>query len=182
MSISLKDQLIAAGLVTKKQAHAARQKQPRGKQGQVQKNQQKSQREQELAALDAHKRERDKELNAQRETQKKAREQADWVRQLLAAHGLKKQPPGDDDAAFHFSMGASVEHLYLGQQQRAQLGSGQLGIVSFDGKYHLLPLETARLLHEKIPQRCWLPAEKVAKASAEDDPYAKFEVPDDLIW
>ena len=82
MSNSLRDQLIKAGLVTKKQAHETRKRKPRGKQAHQAKRQEKTQRDAELSALDAHKRERDRELNAQREVQRKAREQADWVRQM----------------------------------------------------------------------------------------------------
>ncbi|MGJ8670366.1 MAG: DUF2058 domain-containing protein [Oceanococcus sp.] len=183
MSTSLKDQLIKAGLVSKKQAHEARSKKPRGQQATQVRKQQKSKRDKELQAFDAHKREKDRELNAQRETQRKAREQADWVRQLLASHGLQKKPPSDDDPAFHFSMGKAVEHLYLGAEQRREMSLGKLGIVSFDGKYHLLPIAVARQLHEKIPNRTWLPDTPASEqGAAEDDPYADFEVPDDLMW
>lgn len=184
MSISLKDQLIQAGLVSKKQAHEARRKKPRGQQAQQARKQKQTQRDKELQALDAHKREKDKALNAQRETQRKAREQAEWVRQLLSSHNLKKKPPAEDDTAFHFSMGKAVEHMYLANSQRQQLARGALGIVSFDGQYHLLPVAVARQLHEKIPQRTWLPDDprSTASQSDEDDPYAGYEVPDDLMW
>lgn len=181
MSLSLKDQLIQAGLVSKKQAHEARRNKPKGRAAKKRQGQRDSARDQELAALDAHKREKDRALNAQRETQRKAREQAEWVRQLLGAHALKKQPPADDDAAFHFNMGKTVEHLYVGGEQRKSLAAGRLGIVSYDGQYHLLPREIVARIAERVPQRCWLPASD-SQASAEDDPYAEFEVPDDLMW
>ena len=183
MSNSLKDQLIKAGLVSKKQAHEARQKKPRGKQAQQARKQQKTQRDKELQALDAHKREKDKALNAQREKQRKAREQAQWVRQLLENHAVEKKAVGDEDSAFHFNMGKTVEHMYLAASQRQEVSRGKLGIVSFDGKYHLLPVSIARQLHEKIPNRTWLPdSPSTDAAQDEDDPYAGFEVPDDLMW
>ncbi len=184
MSDSLKDQLIKAGLVSKKQAHEARSKKPRGQQAQQTRKRQKTQRDKELQAIDAHKRERDRELNVQRETQRKAREQADWVRQLLSAHALHKKPPAEHDTAFHFNMGKTLEHLYLAASQRQELSAGRLGIVSFDGKYHLVPAAIARQLQEKIPQRVFLPQDSASSdaSKSEDDPYAGYEVPDDLMW
>ncbi|ORE88503.1 hypothetical protein ATO7_01470 [Oceanococcus atlanticus] len=182
MSNSLRDQLIKAGLVTKKQAHETRKRKPRGKQAHQAKRQEKTQRDAELSALDAHKRERDRELNAQREVQRKAREQADWVRQMLGSHAVAKGKPGDDDPAFHFTLAGAVQHLYVGASQRAQLAEGKLGLVQFDGKYHLLPVSIARQLHEKIPQRTWVPEDNKDEPSGQDDPYADFQVPDDLMW
>ena len=182
MSNSLRDQLIKAGLVTKKQAHETRKRKPRGKQAHKARSQEQTQRESELKALDAHKRERDRELNAQREAQRKAREQADWVRQMLGSHAQSKGKPGDEDPAFHFTLAGAVQHLYVGPKQRAQLADGKLGLVQFDGKYHLLPVSIARQLHEKIPQRTWVPQVDSNEPPAEDDPYADFQVPDDLMW
>lgn len=181
MSNSLKDQLIQAGLVSKKQAHESRRKKPKGRAAQKAKGAQDKQRDQELAALDAHKRQRDRELNAQRETQRKAREQAEWVRQLLSSHALKKQPPADDDAAFHFSLDNAVAHLYVAKAQRDQLAAGQLGIVHFDGQYHLLPLSIAKRIAERVPKRSWVP-KSTRNQPDDDDPYADYQVPDDLMW
>jgi uncharacterized protein YaiL (DUF2058 family) len=183
MSSSLKDQLMKAGLVTKKQTHAAKKGKPRGAQARVAKTQAQKQRDVELAALEAHKRENDRELNAQRQTQLKAREQADWVRQLIAAHGIRKQAPGPDDPAFNFKLSDAVHHFYVAGAQRKLLGSGAVGIVWFDGAYTLVPDVTAALLVEKIPKRVWRgTADKSEAPAVEDDPYADFVVPDDLVW
>ena len=124
MSNSLRDQLIKAGLVTKKQAHETRKRKPRGKQAHKARSQEQTQRESELKALDAHKRERDRELNAQREAQRKAREQADWVRQMLGSHAQAKGKPGDEDPAFHFTLAGAVQRttqsLLLERSSRAE--------------------------------------------------------------
>lgn len=181
MSSSLKDQLIQAGLVSKKQAHEVRRKKPKGRAANKAKTVEQKQRASELAALDAHKRERDKALNAQREAQRKAREQAEWVRQMLSSHAIKKQPPGEDDVAFHFSLDSTVAHLYVAAEQRAQLAAGQIGIVKFDGQYHLLPKTIVARVAERVPKRCWVPEASDDKPD-EDDPYANYQVPDDLMW
>lgn len=184
MSNSLRDQLVKAGLVSKKQAHSAKQGKPRGKQAVVQKSKAQQQRSAELAALAAHKREHDRNLNAQREQQRKAREQADWVRQLIAAHAVSKQAPQDSDPAFNFKLNQAVHHIYVGARQRRLLGAGELGIVWFDGVYQIMPAAIASQLAEKIPLRVFLNPRVVEdkQAVAQDDPYADYQVPDDLIW
>ena len=71
---------------------------------------------------------------------------------------------------------------HISGDQRAQLAAGKLGLVQFDGQYHLRPVSIARQLHEKIPQRTWVPQADADQAADADDPYADFQVPDDLMW
>lgn len=180
MTNSLRDQLMKAGLVSKTA------KQPSKKRGNKQqqrkaRKQQGDQRQAELAALDAHKKERDRVLNEQREKQRKAREQAEWVRQLIQSHAVAKTPATDDDTAFHFTLDGKIHHLYVGAKQRGQLSQRQLGIVSFDGQYHFMPRQIIQRLQDKVPRRCWL-AEADSSQVDTDDPYAEFQVPDDLMW
>lgn len=177
MADSLKDQMLALGLISKQQAA----RRP-GKKTQAPKKQrgQKSQRQQELDAIAAHKREKDRAANREREIQRKAREQADWVRQIIATHALAREATGDDVEPFNFTLNGKIHRLHAKPDQRQRLVSGALGIVQFDGRYHLLPTVEVQRLAEKIAPRCWLPTED--EAPAEDDPYAEYKVPDDLVW
>ncbi len=182
MTTSLRDQLAKAGLVSKKPQNQKKKRGPKSQQIKA-RQQERSQRDQELQALEAHKRNRDRELNAQREQQRKAREQAEWVRQLIGSHAVKKQTPGDADTAFHFSLDGKIHHLYTGGAQRTELASGRLGIVWFDGQYHFLPRGIVEKLQEKIARRTWLsPPDEGEQKADSDDPYAEFKVPDDLMW
>ena len=64
---------------------------------------------------------------------------------------------------------------------KLQIIEGKLGIARIDGIYELVP----RVIAEKIQQRnekrivLFEPDEKVID---ENDPYAEFQIPDDLVW
>ena len=64
--------------------------------------------------------------------------------------------------------------------QRAKIASRELGIIVHRERAHLLPGRVAEKLAEKAPRQVWLAP--VEAPPAGDDPYAGYEVPDDLIW
>ena len=58
--------------------------------------------------------------------------------------------------------------------------AGRLVIVNANGKFELVPPAIAEKIRQRNPSLVIdLPEEK---APAEDDPYADFKVPDDLMW
>lgn len=184
MTNSLRDQLLKAGLVSQKQLQKNRPKPAaKGKQRKQARSEEERQREAELRALSAHKKARDRELNEQRNRQREAQEQAEWVRQLIGAHAQARQPAAEGAAAFHFTLDGKIHHLYLSEAQRGDLSAGRSGIVRYDGQYHLLPQAQAQKIHERLGRRVWL-ASLVEEqgATAPDDPYADYQVPDDLMW
>ncbi len=184
MTNSLRDQLLKAGLVSQKQLQKNRPKPAaKGKQRKQARSEEERQREAELRALSAHKKARDRELNEQRNRARQAQEQADWVRQLITSHGLVREPAAEGAAAFHFTLDGKIHHLYLSENQRGDLSAGRCGIVRFDGQYHLLPQAQAQKIHERLGRRVWLVSLLEAQdAHDQDDPYADYQVPDDLMW
>ena len=180
----MRDQLLKAGLVSKKQLQKNRPKKRRDKRQQVaEQSEAERQRQAELRAIAEDKKARDRELNAQRERQRKAQDDAQWARQIAAAHALEKQPAAEGEPAFHFAIGGKIHQVYVAAKQRDDLGAGRLGLFHFDGKYHLLPAEQARRIHDRLGRRVWL-ADLVESSSDEevDDAYAEYQVPDDLMW
>ncbi len=173
---SLKDQLRQAGLL-KKQQNQPRKKKSKSRSA----DPAAQQRQAELDALARHKKERDRELNQQRERQRAAQEQSDWFRQLLSAHALPKSAQAEDAEPFNFPLDNKIHRIYVDARTRAQLSNAVLGIAWMDRRYHLLPAEVAARIAAKIPKRIWL-ARATDPAAATEDPYAEFQVPDDLVW
>ena len=166
MSNSLRDQLLKAGLVTPEQATAATQKpKPKVRRGgkKVPKPAREATPRQQPKPPQSNY--PDKALRAQ-------------IKQLLRSHRLNN---AEAELPYNFVEGKYVRRLHVTAEQQAALGAGQLAIVGFGQLHYLIPVEAVdavRALWREIPVHIGSGDETVA----EDDPYADFPVPDDLIW
>jgi uncharacterized protein YaiL (DUF2058 family) len=185
MNTSLRDQLLAAGLVSAKQVKEAERQQQRP----PSRHQPQKISEQKAAAERARleKEAKDKELNRLKEEKAaakaaaKARRQA--LRQLVEQTRL---PPveGDSDDYFNFVDGSTLRRILVTPESRKQIVEGTVIIVRYDNRYALLP-ESATTRVREIDERAIVQhnaAPATASAPAEDDPYKDFVVPDDLRW
>ncbi|MFT3906119.1 MAG: DUF2058 domain-containing protein [Steroidobacteraceae bacterium] len=182
MSLSLRDQLLQAGLVTEKQVRQAEQQQNRPPRQQQSKKERQQPSVRELAAqkAQAEKAERDRELA--RKQQEKAERKARWaqVRQLIEQH---KVPRVEGEDYYHFTDGRMVKRLSVNAELRAQIQAGTLQIARCDGKYELVPTAAAERIREREPAAIVRSAPAGAETQpGADDPYAQHVVPDDLMW
>lgn len=182
MSMSLREQLLAAGLVSKKQAdqaeHQARQKQHQHKKGNAPAPNQAQQRAAEQARAAKHA--RDQELNRQRQEQAERKEKAAQIRQLIDENRL---PKIESDDYFNFVDRGKVRRMAVDEQRRTQIIAGTLVIVRFEGKYDVVAPDVAERIRERDARAVVnLDAGKTPPEPAEDDPYKDFVVPDDLKW
>ncbi|MNF14779.1 hypothetical protein D3C80_2171250 [compost metagenome] len=65
---------------------------------------------------------------------------------------------------------------------RSKLSSGSLAIVHHAGGYEVIPREAALKIQERDPQRIVQMNVQTEEVAAEDDPYAAYQIPDDLMW
>lgn len=179
MSLSLRDQLLKAGLVNEKQAKQAtkqQQKQQRlEKKGQVEKDN--SQREAALKAQ-AEKQARDQELNRQQQEKAEQKARAAQVKQLIERSRLPKLTTDD---YYNFVDDKKVKRISVNNLMRDKLSSGSLAIVRHGGGYEIIPREAALKIQERDPRRVVLLNTRTEEIDA-DDPYAAYQVPDDLMW
>lgn len=179
MGLSLRDQLLNAGLVNEKQAKQAskqKQKQERlERKGQVDKDD--SLRE---AALKAHaeKVERDRELNRQQQEKAEQKARVAQIKQLIESSRLPKLS-GDD--FYNFVDGKKVKRIAVNSMLRDKLSRGSLAIVRHAGGYEMIPRDAALKIQERDKQRIVL-LNTPTEAAEDDDPYAAYKVPDDLMW
>ncbi|SDS76634.1 DUF2058 domain-containing protein [Pseudomonas oryzae] len=180
MSLSLRDQLLKAGLVNEKQAkQAVKQKQKQQRlehKGQAEKDD--SQREAALKAQ-AEKQARDQELNRQQQEKAQKKALAAQVKQLIEGTRL---PRLNGDDYYNFVDDKKVKRIAVNPLLRDKLSRGSLAIVRLEGKYELVPREAALKVQEREPHRIILLNTVVESAADEDDPYKDFVVPDDLMW
>ncbi len=179
MSLSLRDQLMKAGLVSEKQAKQAgkqKQKQQRlEKKGQVEVDDAIKQ-----AALQAQaeKAARDQELNEQQKEKAEQKARAAQIKQLIESSRLPKL---QSDDYYNFVDEKKIKRIAVNTMLRDKLSRGSLAIVRHGGGYEMIPREAALRIQERDPRRVIL-LNTPTEAPDGDDPYAAYQVPDDLMW
>lgn len=177
--VSLQEQLLKAGLVDKKKVKQVNQDKSKQHKEVLRTGVEKVNASRE-AALEMQRKnaERARELNAQRDaaaTQKAIQAQiAQLVRQ-------NKQPKGKGDVPYNFTFGTKIERIHVTAQIVEHLVAGRLVIVHMNDSFELVP----RVIGEKIAQRdasIVVQIKKKAQEVEEDDPYADYKIPDDLMW
>lgn len=177
--VSLQEQFLKAGLVDKNKVKQANQDKSKQKKVERRTGTQ-SVDEARLAALETQRKnaERARELNAQRDA---AATQKAIVAQIAQLVQKNRQSKGAGDIAYNFTHGSKIERLYVSAAVQAHLMAGRLVIVCQGGATELVP----RIIADKIAERDASLVVRVNKASTEidaDDPYAAFQIPDDLMW
>jgi uncharacterized protein YaiL (DUF2058 family) len=177
--MSLQDQLLKAGLIDDKKANKIK-KNKHKQTKQKQKNKIETTDEAKLAAqqTQAEKAQRDRQLNQQRKAEAERKAIAAQVRQLVE---MNRQPRDEGDITYSFTDGTLVKRIPVSEIQLKQLSNGRLCIIKLDEQYELIPT----LVAEKIQLRdesTQILSNQSTETPDEDDPYADFQVPDDLMW
>ena len=190
--MSLRDQLLKSGLVSKEQAKTA-DNQAKTKLHQQQKQKKKKKKAGQKTEIDkesatylaAKAREeaklRAQTLNQQRELERQQKEIQAQVRDLIQSHYMIDHKA---DISYHFLEGTVVRKIYVNETQQQQLNYGQLAIALLDDSYYLVPVSVADKILERLPETILLYHHqkdlKVEESEALD--YADYPIPDDLMW
>jgi uncharacterized protein YaiL (DUF2058 family) len=177
--VSLQEQLLKAGLVDKNKVKQANQDKSKQKKVERRTGTQ-SVDEARLAALETQRKnaERARELNAQRDAAATQKAIAAQITQMVQQN---RQSKGAGDIAYNFTHDSKIERIYVSAAVQAHLMAGRLVIVRQGGSTELVP----RVIADKIAERDASIVVRVNKTSTEvdaDDPYAAFQIPDDLMW
>jgi len=185
MAKSLQEQLLAAGLVDKKKAKKA------AKDMKHQDHLQRTGQDNELdgakekaEAARKEKAARDRELNRQKETEAQKKAINAQIRQLILTNAVTSEQA---DIKYQFVDGKKVKQLYVDQAVWDRLSRGQLAIISVEkvpGQkgYEVIPLPVAEKIHQRDENYFIVIAESSHGEMDEDDPYAAYQIPDDLMW
>ncbi|CEA06363.1 nucleoprotein/polynucleotide-associated enzyme [Pseudomonas saudimassiliensis] len=173
---SLQAQLLKAGLVDEKklkQAQRAKKKAVKNTPEKVHDT---------AAAVEkarAEKAERDRQLNLQRQEEAARKEREAQAKQLIEQAKLDRT---GGETAYQFVAKNKIKKIYVTAEQFDKLSRGKLGIVRLSGHFEVIPLEVAEKVAERAPHWPVIIAKVEAAQPDEDDPYADFKVPDDLMW
>jgi len=182
MSMSLREQLLAAGLGNKKQARQADQQQKQQQHHQAKnkslREEQEKRAAEQRAQAQAAKAARDTELNRKRQENAERKERWAQIKQLIEEHRL---PKPDSEEYFNFIDRGKVRRITADNALRERLQSGSLMIARCEGRYDVVLAEIAERIRER-DERAIVKLNAEEAKPGEDDPYKEYVVPDDLMW
>lgn len=176
--LTLQEQMLKAGLVTSK------------KMAKVQRTAKKSrvQTREARAAVEENKKaqlERDKQLSEQQKQAALSKEYKAQVKQLIEMNRITI-PRGNID--FNFTDNNFIKKIAVDKVTQAQLIGGRLAIARLttdsngESEYAIIPAVVADKIAQRDASSIVLNSALSQEAQDEDDPYADFKVPDDLMW
>ena len=192
MSKSLRDQLVEAGLATKKQGKkASRQSQSkaslREKKSKIHNEKTQAETEERQRAKKAQYEKVARDKQRAKEQNKKAAEKAlrAEIRQIIVTNDQRGDAPSDDDVPYNFLHNKKVKKIFVPERQREMLSQGELIVVNNDGIYHLVTKDVATSIAKRDPRRIIAQHNEPQNSDQNeelDEHYKKFQIPDDLDW
>jgi len=181
---SLQEQLLKAGLSTKqkaRQANADNRKKNKQKRSGVQHGaslQEQVQRD--LAKAKAEKLAKDAALNDQKKQQLAEKEQQLRIQQILEHHHIKNV---NGENEYNYTYGSKIKKLSIDAVTHRALVNGRLALCGLHDITFIVTSETAAKLAELDSNVILVQNDKVETDTVdEDDPYADYQIPDDLMW
>ncbi len=180
MNNPFQEQLLKAGLVSKQQVQKANKDKQKTK---------KQQRNQKQAVIDetslkaqqaADKKARhDRELNQRKQEQAQKKAISAEINQLIFANRIERNE--ECDIPYNFEHQKKVKRIYINAEMKQKVIQGKLGIARIEGRYELVPRTIAQKIQQRNEKRVILFSDEKPVVDG-NDPYAKYEIPDDLIW
>lgn len=179
MAGSLQDQLLKAGLVDKKKAKKA----DRDKQIQAKQKRKGEEVVDEAKALAEKAREeklkKDRQLNEARKAEADKKAIAAQIKQLIEMNALDLEGA---EIRYNFTDGKKVKYLNVTDLAQHQLSRGILAIAKLGDRYFVVPSIVAEKISQRDESYIAYQAELSTEETDEEDPYADYQIPDDLMW
>ncbi len=180
MSKSLKEQLLAAGLVQQKQIHQAdKQKHKQARQQPKAKAAAPTPAQREAQQARADKTARDRELNRQRQADRERRAVIVQLEQIIDSQRVSTK---DGETPFRFVVKGKIKKIYVTAEQHLALVKGSLGVVRFREAFAVVTRETAERIAARDARTMLVLRDGTEPDILEDPDYADYKVPDDLMW
>jgi hypothetical protein len=180
MNNPFQQQLLKAGLVNKKQLKQANQEKSR-KRKQQRNSKESTVDETKLKAqqLADEKTRRDRALNKQRQEQAHCKAISAEINQLISNNLIKRDE--SCDITYNFEHRKKVNRLYINEEMKQQVMQGKLGIARIEGRYELVPFSVALKIKQRNEKRIILFDKELIETN-DNDAYADYQIPDDLVW
>ena len=201
MKGSLQDQLLGAGLIKKQAANNIK----TAKKKQVKKSIETKTELKNEAAEAAEKarleeQQKSQALNAQRKQEADEKAAQAQIKQMIKINSIAKidrKADVDSQLVYNFTDESKIKTMLVSAENHKLITKGIIAIAKLENtgadsqeefNYHLIPATAARKIIERDSSSIALlnnfseSADSNKNADAVEDPYAGFEVPDDLMW
>ncbi len=179
---SLQDQLLKAGLIDGKKAKQANKEKRKAKKVQHKSNTVAVDETKEaVAKAHSEKVERDRKLNEERKAEADRKAIIAQIKQLIETNRQPKEG-GRDEVSYNFTDGKKITKIFVSPKIQQQLSLGRLAIVKLGESYELVPAVIADKISQRDENTVLSQQQAAAQAEDEEDPYADYEIPDDLMW
>lgn len=176
---SLQDQLMKAGLADEKKAKAIRSEKRKKRKAQPKGTVQESEAEIRARQAREEKAERDRELNRQRQQEAERKAIQAQIRQLVETNRLDRSR---GETSYQFVHDKKIKKIFVDDTMVDQLSRGRLAIVFVSDNYEIVAEAVARKIMERDEKAVVVLHDRKSDDAEEDDPYAGYEIPDDLMW
>lgn len=180
MNNPFQEQFLKAGIASKQQVHNAK----KHKKTQVKKQRSNKKLAPDPNVLKAQqkakeKADRDRELNQKKQLQAKNKAISVEIDQLIRDNKLSRVK--DCELTHNFEHRNKINKLFVNADMKQKLVDGKLGIARIEGRYEVIPQETAEKIKQRNEKRVILSDSKLDKEEIDSD-YADYDIPDDLMW
>lgn len=180
MNNPFQEQLLKAGIASKEQVQKAKQDKNKQKKKQRGKSKPVLDEAQLKIQKDAlEKTKRDIELNNKKEQQAKNKAISIEIDQLIKSNCLARDEKCE--ITYNFDHNKKVKRIYINEDMKQQIIKGKLGIARIEGRYELVSKAVAEKIQQRNPKRIVL-FEIETSDSTQNDEYADYQIPDDLMW
>lgn len=179
MSNSLQDQLLKAGLTTEKKVKKQKQaKHKKNKQKKSSKSPSIDDSKSLVQKTEHEKRQRDRELNRQKEALVKQKAIVAQIKQLIE---MNKANLSEGELTYNFEDGHLIKHIFVSKQLHEQISQGKYAIVKFEEFYSAVPSVVALKIKDRDPNYLIVLNDSTTN-EAVDAEYSDYKIPDDLMW
>ena len=179
---SLQEQLLKAGLTTKQKARQAntdtRKQNKQKRSGVAHGASLQEQVKQDLKVSKQEKLARDLALNMDKKQELAEKEQHLRMQQILQSHQIKNV---NGESEYNYTFANKIKKLFVDAITHKALVNGRLALCGLDDVTYIVTTETAGKLASLSDSVVLVQNDKVITDDV-DDPYADFQIPDDMMW
>jgi len=177
---SLQEQLLKAGLANKQNAKQIRsEKRKKNKAVRKGQTQASSELQESLAAQKQQQAESDLVLNKSIKAELDRKSEIANVKQMLEQLQITDY---QGELSFNYVQDSKVKTLYVNEVNQNALTKGRIGICQFETKIYIIAAQAVQKIQSVDSQYVLLLNDNQPVTVDEEDPYADFQIPDDLMW
>lgn len=132
-----------------------------------------------VAEAQAKKIEKDQKLNQEKQQILDQKMLKANIIQMIKQHQI---PETQGEVNYQFVDHSKVKKIYITQKLYDQIVAGHVVIARLEENYALLPRPLADRINAKLEGFIVVSNDKSENELADDDPYAAYAIPDDLMW